>query len=75
MTAYDDDELKKKSEEERYIYPYPLDGNGSIELNQQGQRQQLLGSRSAQFGSAVGWAKNQNKCHVQPCHFIFFFKI
>ena len=40
--------------------------------NQQGRRQQLLLNRSAQFDSAWAGNKNQNKFHVQPCHFHCF---
>ena len=32
----------------------------------------VLLSRSAQFGSAWAGNKNQNKFHVQPCHFHCF---
>ena len=44
----------------------------SATLLQQGKRQQLLPSRSAQFGSAWAGNKNQNKFHEQPCHFHCF---
>jgi hypothetical protein len=43
-------------------------------INQQCKCQQMLGRRSAQLGLAIGWAKNENKFHVQPVHFHCFFK-
>ena len=55
-----------------FILYSSLDPYSIIDAGQEGERQQLFGSQSTKFGSAVSWAKNQNKFHVQPCDFHCF---